>query len=154
LSEVRNRKFGYLFSSPFLLPALTVLENVAMPLFKIAQVQVPEGRLITEEVLDMIGIAKLANASVEELDGREQMLTALARAVIHHPRILIAENVGAHLSDTAGTEMLNAMRRCSQRLGSTVIATLADHVPWEDSDVSLEVRSKCVEEFFRNDPHG
>jgi ABC-type lipoprotein export system ATPase subunit len=154
LSDVRARKFGYLFSSPFLLPALTVLENVAMPLFKIAQVAVPEGRLITEEVLDMIGISKWADVSVQELDALQQMLTSLARAVIHHPRILIAENVGIHLSDAAGAELLRVIRRCSQRLGPTVIATVADHVPWQNSDVSLEVRSRRVEEFLRNNPHG
>jgi ABC-type lipoprotein export system ATPase subunit len=154
LTEMRNRKFGFLFSAPFLLPAFTVLENVAMPLFKIAQVESAEAKVITEEILEMIGIAELANSSIEELDGFDQMLTALARAIIHHPRILIAENVGSHLSEIAGTRLLNVMRRCSQRLGTTVIATLADHVPWQHSDVSLEVRSKCVEEFVRNNPHG
>ena len=42
LSDIRNRKYGFLFSAPFLLPAFTVLENVAMPLFKIAEVEARE----------------------------------------------------------------------------------------------------------------
>jgi ABC-type lipoprotein export system ATPase subunit len=154
LSDVRNRKFGFLFSAPFLLPAFTVLENVAMPLFKIAQVETPEAKLITEEILDMTGITEISDASIGELDALEQMLTALARAMIHHPRVLIAENVGNHLSEVSATQLLNAMRRCSQRLGVTVIATLADQISWQLSDVSLEVRPKCVEEFVRNKPHG
>ena len=154
LSEVRNKKFGFLFAAPFLLPAFTVLENVAMPLFKITQVEAPQAKLITEEILEMTGISEIADALIDELGGLEQMLTALARAMIHHPRILIAENVGANLSEAAAAQLLMAVRRSSHRLGVTVIATLADHISWCYSDVLLEVRPKCVEEFVRKSPCG
>src|SRR5258705_6071258 len=56
LSEIRNQKFGFLFAAPFLLPSFSVLENVAMPLFKIAQVDAREAKRITEEILDLVGI--------------------------------------------------------------------------------------------------
>ena len=57
LSDIRNRKYGFLFSAPFLLPAFTVLENVAMPLFKIAEVEALEAKVITEEILEMMGVS-------------------------------------------------------------------------------------------------
>ena len=63
LGEIRNRKYGFLFSSPFLLPAFTVLENVAMPLFKIAQVGTSEARVITEEILEIVGRTVLPSAA-------------------------------------------------------------------------------------------
>ena len=65
LGEIRNRKYGFLFSSPFLLPAFTVLENVAMPLFKITQVETSEAKVITEEILEIVGVSRIADTSVE-----------------------------------------------------------------------------------------
>ena len=67
LGEIRNRKYGFLFSSPFLLPAFTVLENVAMPLFKIAQVEASEAKVITEEILEIVGVSRIATSSVERV---------------------------------------------------------------------------------------
>src|SRR5260370_5343776 len=64
LSYVRNHKYGFLFSAPFLLPTFTVLENVAMPLFKIAEVEALEAKVITEQLLEMLGVSRLANAAV------------------------------------------------------------------------------------------
>ena len=64
LGEIRNRKYGFLFSSPFLLPAFTVLENVAMPLFKIAQVGASEAKVITEEILEIVGVSRIATTAV------------------------------------------------------------------------------------------
>jgi ABC-type lipoprotein export system ATPase subunit len=154
ISDVRNRKFGFLFSAPFLLPAFTVLENVAMPLLKIAQVDATEAKLLTEEVLEMTGIAGIADASIDEIGIYEQMLTALARAMIHQPSILIAEKVGTNLSEESTTQLLAALRRSSRRLGVTVVATLADNVRWQNSDVSLEIRADSVEEFVRNSRNG
>ena len=59
LGEIRNRKLGFLFAAPFLLPSFTVLENVAMPLFKVAQVDAREAKSITEMILDLVGISEL-----------------------------------------------------------------------------------------------
>src|SRR3954453_6998934 len=54
LSRIRNQKFGFLFAAPFLLPSFSILENVAMPLFKIAQVDANEAKRITEEILNLV----------------------------------------------------------------------------------------------------
>src|SRR6202047_2422105 len=64
LAEIRNRKYGFLFSSPFLLPAFTVLENVAMPLFKVAQVDTSEAKVITEEILEIVGVSRMETRRV------------------------------------------------------------------------------------------
>ncbi len=56
-SEIAS--LGFLFASPFLLPSFSVLENVAMPLFKVAQVDAREAKSITETILDLVGIAEI-----------------------------------------------------------------------------------------------
>jgi lipoprotein-releasing system ATP-binding protein len=154
LSDIRNRKYGFLFSAPFLLPAFTVLENVAMPLFKIAEVEALEAKEITQEILEMVGASGIANASVEDLKDLDGMLAALARALVHHPRVLIAENVGCNLREDEASALLSLLRESGRRLGVTVIATLASHVSWGLADVCLEIGPGEVKEFIRRNPHG
>ena len=154
LSYVRNHKYGFLFSAPFLLPTFTVLENVAMPLFKIAEVAAPEAKVITEEILEMLGVSRLENAAVESLQGLDGMLAALARALVHHPRVLIAEGVGSNLRESEAIALLSMLRESGRRLGVTVIATLAPHVSWGLADVCLEFGTGEVKEFTRRNPHG
>jgi putative ABC transport system ATP-binding protein len=154
LGEIRNRKYGFLFSSPFLLPSFTVLENVAMPLFKIAQVQAPEAKIITEEILEMVGVSRIATKAVGQLNRLDEMLVALARALVHHPRVLIAEFVGTNMDEDEAGTLLSILRASGQRLGLAVIATLAPHIPWGKADVRLEIGPEGVEEFVRRDPHG
>jgi ABC-type lipoprotein export system ATPase subunit len=148
LGEIRNRKFGFLFSSPFLLPAFTVLENVAMPLFKITQVDPSEAKVITEEILEIVGVTRIATMEIGQLDGLEEMLAALARALVHHPRVLIAELVGNNLPESEAELLLATLRASGQRLGAAVIATLAPHLTCEEADVRLEIGPEGVEEFI------
>ena len=154
LSDIRNRKYGFLFASPFLLPAFTVLENVAMPLFKIAGVEAPEAKGITEEILEMVGVSRIATASIEELNGLEGMLAALARALVHHPHVLIAENVGFDLHGHEAQTLLSILRECGRRLGLTVIATIAPQVAWGQADVCLEIGPGGVQEVIRRNQRG
>jgi ABC-type lipoprotein export system ATPase subunit len=154
LGEIRNRKYGFLFSSPFLLPAFTVLENVAMPLFKIAQVDAQAAKQITEEILEIVGVSRFTALSAQDLYGQYEMLTALARALVHHPRILIAELVGTNMDPSEADAFLWTIRTSCQRLGVTAIATLASHVCWAQADIRLEIGRDGVKEFARRNPHG
>jgi ABC-type lipoprotein export system ATPase subunit len=137
LSDLRNRKFGFLFSAPFLLPAFTVLENVAMPLFKIAQVAAPEAKIITEEIMNFVGVTHLADRPISELSALEQVQTALARALVHHPRIFIAENLGSKLSLQATERLLGTIRQAAQRLGVAAILTSRPFIAQHPTDVCI-----------------
>jgi ABC-type ATPase involved in cell division len=82
------------------------------------------------------------------------MLAALCRALIHHPRVLIAELVGNNLREDEAELLLSTLRASGQRLGLVVIATLAPHISWGRADVRLEIGPQGVEEFIKRDPHG
>jgi ABC-type lipoprotein export system ATPase subunit len=151
LGELRNRKFGFLFASPFLLPSFTVLENVAMPLFKVAQVDAREAKSITEAILDLIGITELVEVPAARLSPLQQHLTALARAVVHHPRLLIIEQLGLNLSSEAGLHLLRVARQIPGRLGTTVIATLSAEIDFVSGDVVLEISTAGIREL-RKEP--
>ena len=137
LSDLRNRKFGFLFSAPFLLPAFTVLENVAIPLFKIAQVAAPEAKIITEEIMNFVGVTQLADRSIGELSALEQVQTALARALVHHPRIFIAESLGSKLPLEATERLLGTIRQAAQHLGMTAIVTTSQLIAQHPTDVCI-----------------
>jgi ABC-type lipoprotein export system ATPase subunit len=154
LSEIRNQKFGFLFAAPFLLPAFSVLENVAMPLFKIAQVDAREAKRITEEILDLVGIMPIVELKPADLPPLEQALTALARAIVHHPRVLIVEELGQNL-DAASTDLLQrAIRRIPEHLGIAVIATCAPHTQAHVDDVILEFDRGKLKESVGQDRSG
>jgi ABC-type lipoprotein export system ATPase subunit len=146
LAEIRNRKFGFLFSSPFLLPAFTVLENVAMPLFKIAQVDAREAKSTTELVLTLVGIMHIVDTLARRLSLLDQHLTALARAVVHYPRLLIAHDLGMNLTPEEASILVQAVGRIPGRLGTTVIATAIPEVDFGGWDVVLEIDATGMKE--------
>ena len=125
-----------------------------MPLFKIAQVEAAEAKVITEEILDIVGVSRIATTPVGQLGGLEEMLAALARALVHHPRVLIAELVGDNMREEEAEMLLSTLRVSGQRLGLAVIATLAPHISWAWADVRLEIGPQGVEEFIKEDLNG
>jgi lipoprotein-releasing system ATP-binding protein len=88
--QLRNETFGFLFNHPCLLPSFSVAENVAMPLFRICGGDAREARDRTVEVLEFCGISSLETTLAGRLDGDQRTRVALARALVHEPRILVA----------------------------------------------------------------
>jgi len=115
LRRFRNETFGFLFQNPCLLPSFSVAENVAMPLFRICGTDAGVARERTFEVLDFCGIAHLENQLAERLVPSAQRRAALARALVHRPRILIA------LSPRGGDEVFDLAIRTAKELGLCVL---------------------------------
>lgn len=87
--EIRNTVFGYVFPSPCLVPAFTVAENVAMPLFRFSNADETAAHRRVGGLLERLGIEEIANDPAAALDTDTQFLVALARALVHRPRILL-----------------------------------------------------------------
>jgi ABC-type lipoprotein export system ATPase subunit len=86
--EIRNTIFGFVFSNPCLVPAFTVAENIAMPLFRISGADEKVAHIRVAELLERFGIEEHANVPTFTLDGDIQFLVALARALVQRPRVL------------------------------------------------------------------
>jgi putative ABC transport system ATP-binding protein len=113
--QLRNENFGFLFNHPCLLPSFSVAENVAMPLFRICGGDAQAARLRTLEVLDFCGMADLECTLTGRLNLAMQRRAALARALVHSPRILIA------ISPRESQDLLDIAWRAAADFGICVL---------------------------------
>lgn len=115
LAEWRDRTFGFLFGHPYLLPSFSVGENVAVPLFRICGGNAYEARCRTLEALEMVGLSGRESVLAGKLGREERWLAALARAVVHKPKCLVA------ISPPAECGLESLVRQIRDQLEITVI---------------------------------
>lgn len=107
LSAFRNRHIGFVFQFHQLLPEFTALENVMIPAF-IAGVSPKEARKQADEILAFMGLADRAQHKPNELSGGEKQRVAVARALVNHPSVVLADEPSGSL-DTHNKEELHRL---------------------------------------------
>ena len=107
-TRLRRDRIGLVFQSFHLFPTLTVLENVALPL-DLAGCLDAAGRTRALELLERVGLADRARTFPEVLSGGEQQRVAVARAVVHQPALLLADEPTGNLDHEAGDRVLNLL---------------------------------------------
>ncbi len=128
-AELRTQRFGFVFAAPFLLATFTVIENVAMPLFKVSQVTPEEARRRTEALLAFVGLADAAELPVEELSPRAQYQVAVARGLVNEPSFLMVENLDGTLAGEELHAFVELLHRVGERFGTTIVATASPTLP-------------------------
>ena len=128
-AELRNHRYGFVFAEPYLLPSFSVVENVAMPLFKISAVDAAEARKRTEAMLEFTGMENLGSAMIGALTHARQQRVSLARALVNQPEILIVENADAGLDDDEALSFGELIRRANLAFGITIILTVSGSRP-------------------------
>lgn len=125
LTLLRRDKIGFIFQFFHLLPSLTCLENVALPLhlrgWKRAQ-----ARSRAEELLELVGLKDRLDHLPDELSGGERQRVAIARALSVYPPILLADEPTGNLDTKTGAEILDLIRDLHARLGATVLMVTHD----------------------------
>ncbi|MBX9826185.1 MAG: ABC transporter ATP-binding protein [Xanthobacteraceae bacterium] len=124
LSELRNRRIGIVFQNFNLLPRLTALENVALPLFyRPEPLRNPVAR--ARAVLEEVGLSRRMHHMPAQLSGGEQQRVAIARAVVNGPDLLLADEPTGAL-DTSTRDAILALLRELQRAELTVVLVTHD----------------------------
>jgi len=144
-AEVRNRKLGFVFQFHHLLREFSALENVMMPLL-IGGAAARQARSRAEEVLSQVGLAGRMTHRPAELSGGEQQRCAVARALVHDPTVVLADEPSGNL-DHANAERLHEMFfRLAREYETAVVvvthnrqlAARADRVLWlEDGRLTI-----------------
>ncbi|MFC3577411.1 ABC transporter ATP-binding protein [Streptomyces yaanensis] len=123
LTRVRRDKVGFVFQSFNLLPQLTALENIALPVTM-------SGRRLDRDLLDhlvgVLGIGNRMSHRPSELSGGQQQRVALARALVARPAVVFADEPTGNLDSRSGTEVLDFLRRSVRDLGQTVVMVTHD----------------------------
>ena len=133
LTRVRRDKIGFIFQFFNLLPTLTCLENVALPLHLRGWARKKaEGQ--ARELLDLVGLGHRLEHLPEELSGGERQRTAIARALSIYPPLLLADEPTGNLDTHTGAEILTLLEDLHSRLGATLLIVTHD----------LEVARSCA----------
>jgi putative ABC transport system ATP-binding protein len=139
-ANTRAHHCGYVFHEPFLLPGLTVAENVAMPLLKTGMMEAEAAAERTVASLAIVGIQGSSKREVTDLTETEQLRVALARAIALHPKLLMVETPDDLLSGPDLSDFLRAIRSASLETGITAMVSLDD-----DRFASLSNRTVILE---------
>lgn len=120
LAKYRRHTVGMVFQSFNLIPSMTVLENVELPL-RFAEVDRAKRGDLAKAALEKVGLTGRLNHRPVELSGGEQQRVALARALINRPTILLADEPTGNLDSHTGTEVMNLIRHLNESLQMTVV---------------------------------
>ncbi|MCC7234092.1 MAG: ABC transporter ATP-binding protein [Bryobacterales bacterium] len=125
LTRVRRDKIGFVFQFFNLLPSLSCLENVSLPLHLRGwpRQQIHER---TTELLNLVGLGKRMEHLPDELSGGERQRVAIARALSVYPPILLADEPTGNLDSATGVEILSLIKDLHRRLGTTVLMVTHD----------------------------
>jgi len=125
LSHIRNKQIGFIFQGYNLIPSLTALENVELPLIY-QGIALGERREMAREALERVGLADRAKHLPAEMSGGQQQRAAIARAIATHPPIIMADEPTGALDSKTGLEVLAFLQKLN-REGSTILLITHDN---------------------------
>ena len=125
-ADFRRHNVGFIFQDDALMPELTVAENIALPLILIKTGAAEINRRIAK-ILDDLNLQKFNRTFPSSLSGGEKQRVAVARAVVHRPKLLLADEPTANLDSRAATLVLNAIDKLAKEYSLTMI--MATHDP-------------------------
>jgi len=148
LTTIRRSTFGFIFQQFNLIKGISTLENIMLPAYPVGRdlVMVRERAL---ELLDMLSIARHANAPVEWLSGGELQRVAIARALINDPVAIIADEPTAHLDSRLSSEFMEILGRLKEE-GKTILIASHDPAVFESllADTIVEMRDGQITGTF------
>lgn len=125
LSEIRNKKIGFIFQSFNLLPRLTALENVELPLVY-SSIPKEERHKRANELLEMVGLKEKIHHRPNELSGGQRQRVAIARALANNPSIILADEPTGNLDSKSEEEIIEILQKLN-KMGKTIV--IVTHEP-------------------------
>jgi putative ABC transport system ATP-binding protein len=142
LARFRGRNIGIVFQSFHLIPTMTALENVAVPLELAGN---PEAFRIAREELAAVGLAERLDHYPAQLSGGEQQRVALARALAPNPSILVADEPTGNLDEATGQQIIDLLFAGHVERGTTLVLVTHDNALAQRCDRIVRLRSGRVE---------
>ena len=146
LSDFRNQHIGFVFQFHQLLPEFTALENVMIPAY-IAGVSTKEARKRAEELLQFMNLSERAAHKPNELSGGEKQRVAVARALINHPDVILADEPSGSLDSKNKEELHQLFFDLRNKFGQTFIIVTHDEQLASITDRTIHMRDGMLEDI-------
>lgn len=145
LSYLRNKKMGFIFQFHYLLPEFTVLENVLIPFKMYNKKLKKEDIKRAEELLDLVGLSEVKNKKSNMISGGQQQRTAIARALMNNPKIILADEPTGNLDSETTENIYNLLREINVKFKTTFIIITHDRRIAEKADRIIEIKDGKIE---------
>lgn len=124
-AELRRTKMGFIFQSYNLLPVYSVFENVELPLI-LNKIEPNERKSLVKEAVDSVGLSDKIDSRPAQLSGGECQRTAIARAIVHKPALILADEPTANLDSENSHQIMKIMVRLNEELDTSFIFATHD----------------------------
>jgi len=138
LAELRNKKIGFVFQSFNLLPKLTALDNVALPLLY-AGVRKSERRQRAKEALETVGLSDRLNYRPDQLSGGQSQRVAIARAIVGRPDLILADEPTGALDSVSGAQVMEIFKKLHEN-GAAILMITHDANVAQNADRILTIK--------------
>ena len=145
----RRYRVGFVFQSFNLLPRLTALENVAIPLM-LSGIGKAEREAHAQTLLEKVGLGRRSGHYPSEMSGGEQQRTAVARALLHNPTIILADEPTGNLDSKTGQETMALLRELNKEHGITLVVVTHDDEVAAYADRIVRLRDGAIESISGN----
>lgn len=137
LEKIRRQKLGYIFQSVALIPVMNAYQNIEFSL----RLSGYEGNWDerVRECLEMVGLGKRATHMPEELSGGEQQRVAIARSIVHKPKVIFADEPTGELDSATSIKVITLFKELIEREGLTIVMTTHDPKMMEYGDMVYEI---------------
>lgn len=145
-TKFRRQNIGFIFQQFNLLPALTASENASIPLV-IAGMEKKKALERADKYLDIMGMIQHKDKLPRELSGGQQQRIAIARALVHEPRLLICDEPTASLDSTTGIKVMELLQHAACNENRCVIVVTHDNRIFQFSDVIVRISDGKIEKI-------
>ena len=144
LANLRNKDIGFIFQFHFLLPEFTVYENILLP-FKMYHRKIPREIIERAELLmETVGISKVRNNKATAISGGQAQRTAIARALINNPKIILADEPTGNLDSASTESVYKLLRSLNDTYGTTFVVITHNPIVAEKTDRIIEIKDGRV----------
>jgi putative ABC transport system ATP-binding protein len=138
----RRQQIGFIFQFFNLIPTLTVLENVTLPL-ELAGYDLKESQQQASSLLDEVGLLDRLETFPDRLSGGEQQRVSIARALVHDPLIVLADEPTGNLDEENGQQVLSLLERMTRKVGKNLLMVSHSKENVATADRIIELREGC-----------